>query len=129
MMETIYNDFTTKLIPKIQEGLVISKDYFTDLFGRYIKFLFIVDVLSAVLFFVGAIILFFVFNRIFKKLKNGDLDFDDDMWLIPMFIFGGGALFTFIGFGISSTINAIKDVYVPEIRVIEKIQSFRGNGN
>ena len=43
MIETLYNDFTTKLLPKIQEGLVITKDYFLDLFGRYVKYLIITD--------------------------------------------------------------------------------------
>lgn len=43
MLEQMYNDFVTKVLPTIQEGLVISKDYFFDLFGRYVKYLIVVD--------------------------------------------------------------------------------------
>ena len=44
MMEQIYNDFVTKMLPKVQEGLMITKDYFTDLFGRYVHYLIVIDI-------------------------------------------------------------------------------------
>ena len=43
MLEQMYSDFTTKLLPKIGEGLSMTKDYFFELFGRYVKYLIIVD--------------------------------------------------------------------------------------
>ena len=39
MTEKLYQDFTEKLLPKITEGLVITKEYFADLFGRYVEYL------------------------------------------------------------------------------------------
>lgn len=63
-IDTIYNDFITKLLPQIQQGLTIIKEYFTDLFSRYIKYLIITDsiwtgvgLLMVILSIVGAIVL------------------------------------------------------------------------
>ena len=60
-MDNIYTDFTTKLLPKIQEGLMITKDYFIDLYGRYIKYLIVTDsiwtVLCLAVFIAGVVFL------------------------------------------------------------------------
>jgi len=41
--ETLYNDISTNVLPKIADGLTITKDYAYDLFGRYITYLIITD--------------------------------------------------------------------------------------
>jgi len=48
LMDRMYDDFVNKLLPTIQEGLVITKDYFVDLFGRYVKFLIATDILMLI---------------------------------------------------------------------------------
>lgn len=55
MLETLYSDFTTKVLPKVSEGLMMTKDYFTDLFGRYVMYLIITDIISIVAL-LGAIL-------------------------------------------------------------------------
>lgn len=125
-MEQIYNDFTTKLLPKIQEGLTITKDYFVDLFSRYVHFLFIVDTLTAVLGFIALITtLYLTFrkNGFVRWIHSGGEWDSREFAYIPIVIV---MVVSFIVM-ISGTINAIKDKYIPEIRVIEKIQDFRAN--
>ena len=113
-MEKLYETFTNDLLPQIQDGLVISKDYFMDLFGRYIQYLLITDILLLVftltLFIIGCVLFY-------KGMKNCDTD-ERAMMLI-----GGGtlAIIMFI-FVIAGTGDVIKDLYIPEIRVYEKIQ-------
>jgi hypothetical protein len=67
MLETIYTDFTTKLLPKIAEGLTITKDYFMDLFGRYAHFLFIRDLIYTVLCLLVITILGIVVYKLIRK--------------------------------------------------------------
>ena len=59
MMKKLYTDFTEKMLPMIQEGLMITKEYFTDLFGRYIKYLIVtdaIDVAASIVIFLALII-------------------------------------------------------------------------
>jgi len=119
MLETIYNDFTTKLLPEISEGLTITKDYFMDLFGRYAKFLFIQDLSYAILCLIALIVTLIALYKLIKKsIKDGGWD-NNEIFLI-LFIFP--ILLSMLGFIING-INAIKDVYVPEIRIYEEISS------
>ena len=55
-IDKMYQDFLTNIAPKIQEGLVITKDYFVDLFGRYVKYLIVIDLLSVIACIFGIII-------------------------------------------------------------------------
>lgn len=48
MTEKLYTDFTNKVLPAIQEGLVITQEYFTELFSRYVKYLIITDIVTIV---------------------------------------------------------------------------------
>lgn len=120
-MEQIYTDFTTKLLPKIQEGLVITKDYFTDLFGRYVKYLIISDTITAVLMLVlaigGGVLLY-------KGIKYGIKE-DWPGGEVPMIILGAIGIICGVIFFITSVMNIVKDIYIPEVRVIEKIQLMR----
>mgnify|MGYP000570710842 CR=1 FL=1 len=123
MLETIYNDFTTKLLPKISEGLTITKDYFMDLFGRYAKFLFIQDLSFAILSLIVLIITLIVLYKLIKKC------IEDDGWNgneVLLIFFALPIILSVLGF-ITNGINAIKDVYVPEIRVYEEISSYINN--
>lgn len=125
MLETIYNDFTTKLLPKISEGLTITKDYFMDLFGRYAKFLFIQDLSRAILCLILLIITLFVLYKLIKKcIEDGGWN-GGEMFLM---FFALPIIFGLFGF-VDNGINAIKDVYVPEIRVYEEISSYINNNN
>jgi len=121
MIETLYNDFTTKLLPKIQEGLVITKDYFLDLFGRYVKYLIITDsILLGLMILLSITGVIFIYKGIKygnKKNWNGGVEIPLIMFGIFMTIFG-------IGFSVDSAMSLVKDIYIPEIRVIEQLKSF-----
>lgn len=121
MLETIYNDFTTKLVPKIAEGMVITKDYFMDLFGRYVKYLIVTDSInlgiSVLVMIVGIVC-------VYKGIKNGQkyyVESDSSFALLMI-----GTLALIIGFATSCYLltNLIKDIYIPEVRVFEQISGF-----
>ena len=122
MLETIYTDFTTKLLPKIQEGLVITKDYFIDLFGRYIKYLIVVDTISLILllglFFVGV----YFCRKALNSKDTGDYTRGWADWRVAMFAVSILAMAFGIGFAINAGILLAKDLYIPEIRVFQQLQ-------
>lgn len=118
MIEQLYQDFTTKLLPKIHEGLVISQDYFMDLFGRYIHYLIITDIIQ-----IG-IGLFLMVGTIWggKKLWKLDDGRADELTVgITLMLW----VFFFIGFVmlIGSSFDLVKDLYIPEVRIIEILSS------
>ena len=120
-MEQLYADFTTKFLPKIQEGLVISKDYFTDLFGRYVKYLIVTDTLNVIFGIVTlVVVVFLVCNRRFRELLKKGFD-DYDMW--PIVACCGIGLATVIGIILFFTglTSLVKDIYIPEVRIYQKL--------
>lgn len=115
MLEQLYNDFQTKLLPSITEGLTITKDYFLDLFGRYIKYLIIIDSIK-----VGiGIVLLLASGIALKKLiaygrKNGwggDEYIPFMLFLFPIII---GTILLFNG-----AYDLVKDIFIPEVRIYE----------
>jgi len=48
-VNTLFNNFNNFIMPNIAEGAAITKDYFLDLFGRYVQYEIITSVLSIVL--------------------------------------------------------------------------------
>jgi hypothetical protein len=115
MLDQIYQDFTTKILPQIQDGLMISKDYFMDLFGRYVKYLIIVDALSILACIVAIVVPSYFAYKYRQQIMNktgGGLFFALLFLLIPIMIL-------FI-----KTTDLIKDIYIPEIRIMGQIQNF-----
>jgi hypothetical protein len=115
MIDQLYQDFTTKLLPQIQAGVEISKEYFMDLFERYVNYLILTDAIKCgigLIMFIGGIIVIYKFEKYYEKQGlgggNGTLYF----FIILMGIIG------LIGF-ILDGLNLIKDIYIPEIRIWE----------
>lgn len=121
MIEQIYTDFTTKLLPKIAEGFTMTKEYFMDLFGRYAHFLFIQDVIYTSACLLGAIISLLIAKYCSDKKKKYVNDYLDWEFGIIIGIFASAV---FIGFAIDNVINAVKDKYVPEVRIYEELKGF-----
>lgn len=119
MLEQMYTDFTTKLLPQIQSGLAITKDYFLDLFSRYVKYLIVSD---SVKIFLGFLLILGSIIGIKNVIKWVNKQNDDGLYsiliifLIPIGI--GCALF-FCGIS-----DLIKDIYIPEVRIIEILSNF-----
>lgn len=136
-MEQIYSDFTTQMLPAIQEGLVITKDYFIDLFGRYVTFLIVVEVITIVL----AAITIYVAQKMFRKgFKNwGEVyqnqrnllytDKDDNAYVPPVLFTLPSlvVLFLVTPILIDSLYNLAQVVFVPEIRVYQDLTQFMNN--
>lgn len=120
MLETIYTDFTTKLLPKIAEGLTITKDYFMDLFGRYAHFLFIRDLIYTVLCLLVITILGIVVYKLIRKaISDGGWN-GAEMAILFLFIPIGFAITGFIQY----STYTIQDAYVPEIRIYQEIKGY-----
>ncbi len=125
--QQLYEDFTTNLLPKIQEGLVISKDYFMDLAGRYIQYLIIRDSLLLGVGIVGLLITFYGMYRVIrwaKKAGEGEIDVNI---LAPTCILSLIPIGLFILLIVFSVDNLIKGIYIPEVRIIEEIQKIKSN--
>lgn len=134
-MDKIYTDFTTKLLPQIQEGLMITKDYFIDLFGRYIKYLLITDSIGAIVFFIAVWAFLWGAMKTWKygwqkpDSDYGSSNFDDLVW--PIFVFIGligGIVIFVIAFWIGVE-NVVKDIYIPEVRIYESLKSQTTHNN
>ena len=121
MIDQLYNDFTTKILPKISEGLTITKDYFFDLFGRYVHYLIVVDSIALginVFLFVGSII---TMMCILKWAFESFLEDANPMGIILFILLGGTILVSFVE-SFSKADNLIKDIYIPEIRIYEELK-------
>jgi uncharacterized membrane protein YsdA (DUF1294 family) len=121
MEEQLYQDFTTKLLPKIAEGLVITKDYFLDLFARYIKYLIISDsfyLAISLIALVGASVSLFVLRH---KIKEWSNDYDIASVFVPISLVII-IILSLLGL-IINTNDLIKDIYIPEIRVYQSLQN------
>jgi hypothetical protein len=121
MMDKIYEDFTTKLLPSIQEGLVITKDYFMDLFGRYVKYLIISDAIWMVLGPVISITAY-KFVRFFLARRALTDDYDDSRFGYALLVVAS-TLMVFVGVVIFlvKLDDVVKDIYIPEVRVYQEI--------
>lgn len=126
--ETLYADFTANVLPKIQEGLVITKDYAFDLFGRYIIFLTVMDVVYLIIGVIGICLWIKYTKKLWMWAKDRqEKDYSDGVeYIVPIalvFI----TIFP-LSLSVKSVENLAKDVFIPEIRVYEEINEWR-NGN
>ena len=122
MIEQLYTDFTTKLLPTIQEGLVITKDYFIEFFGRYIKYLIIKDSI-----YLGLLIICLVI--VSKVLKNSiaraRINKDSGGGEVVLIMFSICILIITLATSIITANNLIKDIYVPELRIYEEFRDYK----
>lgn len=119
MLEQIYNDFITNVLPLAQEGLMITKDYFQELFGRYIQYLIVMDSISLGLSVIAIILMTYLLKWIFTKDS-------DEVGAIIFCIIISIFLIRWLSGSLS---DVAKDIYVPEIRVYEQIQDLNSSNN
>ena len=108
-------EFYTKIndiLPTIQEGLVITKDYAFDLFNRYISYLIIVDWLMTFTTMVISILTILIWYKIHKKKE------DIDITIFVCWICACILLIT-IPFMIYFWNMFIQDIFIPEVRIFE----------
>ncbi len=114
----MYADFIANVLPNIQEGLVITKDYFFDLFGRYVTYLIVTDSIQmfiGLVLIVGSIVAFKPLQRFCEK-EMGGMPFVL-LLIIPLTI---GVMFFF-----TSGFDLFKDIFIPEVRVLQEIQNIK----
>lgn len=126
MIEKIYTDFTTKLLPELGKGIAITKDYFMDFFGRYIKYLIMIDSLALafwiILSIIGAIIVYKGIKNKGETDKYGDISYEIK---IAMLIMGGCILALALSMTAVYANLLIQDLFVPEIRAIDIIKTYK----
>lgn len=135
MLEKIYADFTTHIAPKIAEGFVMGKDYFIDAFGRYVKYLIVINSLWAVALVIGACFAFRLAFRLLKEAKTisaGNKGKDYFSKTAPDAYYVGGVLLFCVAVGaigasFANVTAAIKCSIVPEICVYDEL--FNNNTN
>lgn len=129
MLETLYADFTSKVLPAIQQGLVITKDYFTDLFGRYVKYLIVSDSIflgiGVVTLFVGLYFMYklHLYAREVAPGYNTTTIYEDSFWpCIVQFFAVAGIIVGLIPFILMKANHVIQDIYIPEVRVYQELK-------
>lgn len=112
MMDKLYEDFTNLLLPKISNGLIITKDYFFDLFNRYISYLIIVDsliLIICILFIIIPVIFAYKYRKEMAEITDGA------GWIVLLTLL----IIPFV-FACNAGLNLIKDIYIPEVRIYEQ---------
>lgn len=124
MIEQLYTDFTTKLLPTIQEGLVITKDYFIEFFGRYIKYLIIKDSI-----YLGLSIILLVAVSKMVLTSTSEHKGEENLEYAILIICGIPVAIICLICTITNTNNLIKDIYVPELRIYEEFKDYKSHNN
>jgi hypothetical protein len=130
MMEQLYADFTSKVLPKVSEGLMMTKEYFLDLFGRYIKYLIVTDLIFVALFLMGIGGFLWLLRTAKRKYgetvkSNEGLSYhsktDPSGWglLVAGSVLGIGLM---LGGIAVQVVDISKAVFVPEIRIYEELR-------
>lgn len=129
MKEELYQDFVSNVLPQLQEGLTITYEYFVDLFGRYIHYLLISDILTGIFLVLSFSIMWFFLVKNIKWLKR--IEYYNGEEILPgvlCFALSLGMLSAGILF-FDTIDNIVKDLYIPEVRVYEEIQYMRNSTN
>ena len=117
MKEELYAQFTEHVLPKVQEGLVITKDYAFDLFERYITYLIVTD---SLLLALNVVIFISAISTAIWAMKQF-IKTEDEPWVAVVVVMFFPIALSF-AFAIHTTGDLIKDIYIPEIRIIEEIK-------
>lgn len=116
MTEKLYTDFTNKVLPAIQEGLVITQEYFTELFSRYVKYLIITDAIFTFIGFVFLVGSLIAVKPLFKSLNDFERGAGVVVGLLVISFVIGIIMF------FENGNNLIKAIYIPEVRVYEELK-------
>ena len=121
-MDKIYEDFTANVLPKISEGLTMTKDYFFDLFGRYVHYFTVVDSIALFISIAFLFLIIFLWSKFFLYMKKEDM-LDNLDFIMPTLI-----IICIFSMNIITILhcskNLIKDIYIPELRVYEELKNF-----
>lgn len=130
LLDKIYNDFTTSLLPTIQTGLSITKDYFIDLFGRYIKYLIVTDAINISIAVAIIIAATYCLRQLHRYCKNPDtrrscMDDGNIVFIIMGIILSIAGTIAGVTSAIHYSKQLVKTIYIPEVRIYEEIQNYK----
>ena len=117
MQEQLYNDFVTKLLPKIAEGVQITKEYFTDIFSRYTHYLIVQDSIWVALWAVCFILMVWGVVSLYGRYKRTE----DEGYINGVIFVGGLAIIFFVLFMFKLS-DLVKELYIPEIRIYSELK-------
>lgn len=127
-IESLYGTFTNTVLPAVGQGLVITKDYFVDLFSRYAMYLAITDgalvlaELCAIGYFVARI------RSVYRTYKSGETTSDStDVMNILTCVAGVVVIIVATTWITTDFPNFVKDLVVPELRVGQQILEFKAS--
>lgn len=118
-MENLYKTFTEQMLPHIQEGMTISKEYFTDLFGRYVQYLIIQDSIYVAipLIIAGLLaVMTYKFYKVAKEKDASDYYMGALVWCILVVLC--------LGITAENSLNLAKTLTIPEVRIYEELRGF-----
>lgn len=121
LIERMYSDFTTNVVPLLGQGVQITKDYAMEFLGRYWKFLIVYDSFYVILSLIWLII-WVVFAR--KAVKVSD-DEGRESRAMPLLAVAIILLLIWTIAIFKNWWDLIKSIYVPEIRMYEEFKSIR----
>lgn len=126
----MYEDFVNKVLPEVQEGLVISYEYFIDLFGRYVTYLLITDIINFVITLLVLITSSYFIYKFLKYIRRNFYDLDEfsgTVYVVGVMILGGIVL-SALYVAPNNAFSIVKTIYIPEVRVYEELQKYKNTG-
>ena len=122
--QQLYNDFTTKVLPKVAEWFAMTKDYAFELWWRYIKYLIIMDTLGMLLWIIFLIASYKIFSYQKEVIKKWTIEdgrsFADLEWkliyVLPIIVL----ILWFVWLVVNVKL-VVQDLLIPEIRIYQEL--------
>ena len=131
--EQLYTDLTNIVLPKIQDWLIVAKDYWMDLWEGYTTYMTMTDWLMFWLSILWVTLLPYIMYKIIKsatddKKKIGHYSGDMELTELNIIIVFTAVIWWFVVWVsifwiFTNWANTIKDLTIPEIRIYEEIKA------
>ena len=122
--QKLYEDFTTKVLPRVAEWFAMTKDYTFELWWRYIKYLIIIDALGILLWIIFLIASYKIFSyqkEVIKKwmIEDGRSVAYTDwklIYILPIIV-----LILWFAWLVVNVKLVAQDLLIPEIRIYQEL--------
>lgn len=134
MMGQLFDTFNNQFLPQIAQWLSITKDYFFDLFGRYVTYLIITDTIEAFYSIVMIVLVIILWKKVageciknHEKAKETQRYYDWIWygWAIAIWFSVTIICCCFIVVLVDDIKQLSLSITVPELRIYQEIQSMR----
>ena len=123
--QKLYEDFTTKVLPRVAEWFAMTKDYTFELWWRYIKYLIITDALGILLWIIFLIASYKIFFFMKETIERWKIEEKRDeakpswffMFMLPIVL-----LIFWLAWFINNVDLFVKDLLIPEIRIYQELK-------